>query len=176
MTQRLALDFARPQRDFARRRSYLLAACCLAAGLAVGYVAWSYQDLLAQRRDLLAARVSLRAMPVAPAVQRWSAAEDSAVRGMLAQLAVPWDALFAALEKARGDSVTVNALRCDSVERQILVSARTSDFAAASQFVDRLAALPFLTQVTLLQSDSPAQPQGAGVLFSVSARWKEAAP
>ena len=176
MTRRPALDFARPQPDFTRARTYRLAGCCLAVGLALGFVAWSYQNLQAQRRDLLAAQTRLQAPPKAPVERRWSAAEDSAVRGMLAQLATPWETLFAALEKARGDNVTVSGLRCDGEERQLLVNARASDFAAAAQFVDRLAALPVLTQVTLLQSDSPAQSQGVGVTFSVSARWKEATP
>ena len=176
MKQRPALDFARAQPDFERSRAYRLAACFLLAGLSLGLLGWSYQDLQAQRQELQAARVRLLAAPTAPVAARWTVAEDSAVRNMLTQLAVPWDALFAALEQARGDLVTVNALRCDGAERPVLVTARASDFAAASEFVDRLAALPLLTSVTLLQSDNAIQPAGAGVVFSVSARWKETAP
>jgi Tfp pilus assembly protein PilN len=170
----LWIDYQRG--DPARRRPGLLL-------LAVGIVATllttaDYLAVAAERDDAQSQveglrRTAERERPTnrtasAPATAPAAAAETPTA----APSAQRWDALFAALEAAANDTVTLLTLH--PTGKEIQLSGEAKDFASSMDYVQRLQAQPVLANARLTQSevmtDNPHRP----VRFSLVADWRGA--
>lgn len=158
----LWLDYRRPPPGRHRLGWWVLALALLAAALlladyqAVGSRFDETEAGLAQARTRAAARTA----PVA--------AEEGAIA------TAEWEAMFAALEAAGDDTVTLLSLR--RAPGQLQLSGEARDHDAAVDYAARLNASAAFAGVDLTQTevvhDHPYEP----VRFSVLAHWGEAAP
>ncbi|HEX4928033.1 MAG TPA: PilN domain-containing protein [Burkholderiales bacterium] len=167
MMQKIQLNFAGRS-----RRSPWAGALLFAVALAVaGDAAWSYvhaQRTLAQAERLLARAQPRHAPRAAVAPEELAAARDTVQR-----LALPWPRLFAALESAASDDVSLTAVEPDPRGGKVTVSGNGKNYLAALTYVLNLSRSDALTHVELVRHDE--RPGGGhAVAFSVSAAWKEA--
>lgn len=163
----LWLDYQRG--DPSRRRPgwLLLAAGVIAAVLVVGeyYAAADDKDDAQADVDRLrqeaARRASLR--PAVPAAGVVTAVRSS-------PSIQRWEALFAALEAAAGDSVTLLSLHPGANEIQI--SGEAKDFAASMDYLQRLQTTQGLANARLTQSEVVAENPRHPVRFALVADWR----
>ena len=123
---RLAIDFSGRRRRSPWPGRVLLA---LAAAVCV--------DTVMSYRDALELAESLRGAARAGAAARRSRAarsrqeELAAVRDTLERLAMPWDALFGALESAASDQVALLGIEPDAKAGTVVISGDSKDYLAA---------------------------------------------
>ncbi len=164
MMKRLELDFRG-----APRGSRWLGPALLALGAAVcADAAWTYKalhDVVAQNELRVARRSG--AAP-APAV---SAAELAAVRESVQRLTLPWDELFAALEGAASDEVTLASIEPDVAKGTVTLSGDGKNYLAALSYVSNLGRIEGLDGVQLVRHERKAADPNGPVSFAVSAAW-----
>lgn len=176
----LWLDFQRPEPGRHRAGIALLAAGLgLSAILLVDYV-----NVLG-RIDELEFQVSRLQRDTDASLRTAGDAERSPVRGVLQHAAsdepersyrseAQWENLFAALEAAAGDNVTLLSLHAGTGDIQI--GGEAKNIGAATDYVKRLQSAgplgnPHLTQSEVV-SDHPQRP----LRFMLAAQWLEGAP
>jgi Tfp pilus assembly protein PilN len=171
---RLELDFAHP-----RRRLRVGDLAFLAAGvLALAAVGFQHRSAVMQRDVLDAARVQLedrsqagaRGSSADPAQSdlRALAGEISRVNAVAARLAVPWDLLFADLEAAAGQGVTLLGFEPEAEARRLRITARARRFEDMTAYLRRLEATDAFDHAFLTAHE--AGDRGA-VTFTLTADW-----
>lgn len=175
---RLAFDFLRPQRPL-RAPSRLLGGALLVAGLLALLAAMDrYQGVLADA-DALEARVArLRARqdqaqataarPLAPALQAGLRQAGLAA----AQLAVPWEQLWRAIEACRGDDIALLAVALDPARGEIGLTGEARSFPVLSAFADALAGHGAFERVTLTQHKLSDGAPPVVVRFELRLAWR----
>lgn len=165
----LWIDYQR--NDPARRRAGLL---LLAFGVVVTLLTSADYFAVAAERDDLQAQVeglrqtAERERPVSRTATASAAAEPAKV----APSAQRWDALFASLEAAADETVTLLTLH--PTEKEIQLSGEARDFAASMDYVQRLQAQPALANARLTQSEVMADKPHRPVRFALVADWRGA--
>ena len=171
----LTLDYAR---DEGRSR---LAVWALAA-FAVAFTcdtALRYQSLVreiaAKEFELAKSRTSAGQM-VEPAKQSPTLSADdlAAARETVRKLAMPWSALFRALEASRTDRVALLAIEPDAEKRTVVLSAEAKNYAAALAYVGNLARQDILANVYLSHHELKQVAGQRLLAITVSASWKDA--
>ncbi len=164
MMKRLELDFRGGPRG-----SRWLGPALLALGAAVcADAGWTYRalhDVVAQNEVRVARRAG--AAP-APAV---SAAEHAAGRESVQRLTLPWDELFAALESAASDEVTLASIEPDVAKGTVTISGDGRNYLAALSYVSNLGRIEGLDGVQLVRHERKAADPNGPVSFAVSAAW-----
>ena len=171
----LALDYARDE-GRSRLAVWALAAFALAFACDTGLRYQSLaRDIAAKQLELARSRSTagqtreVRSQPPALGADDLAAASDAARK-----LALPWSALFRALETSRTDRVALLAIEPDAEKRTVLLSAEAKDYAAALAYVGNLARQDTLANVYLSHHELK-QAAGQRVLaITVSALWKDA--
>lgn len=122
------------------------------------------------RPDALAPR------PLTEQAARAQRLEAEQANQVLRQLALPWSALFNAVESSGGPGVALLSLEPELHKGVVKISGEAKDFKALLDYVRQLAAQPVFDRV-MLQSHQIAQadPQKP-VRFTLLAHWKESAP
>lgn len=176
MSAALQLDFVRPPRHRWRWLGWLalVLAALGCAGLADERQRVSTQlEALQRKNELLLAR----ARPAG--TTRAAAPPDALVlRGLqranvvIDQLAVPWPALFAALEGVPTRGVQLRQLVPEAQARSLRLGGEAPTLGAVLAYVERLAAQPGLEQVHLTGFETVAREGAASVGFSLSASWR----
>jgi hypothetical protein len=176
----LRLDFAAAPGAPSRRAGWLL----LAAGAAAAAMAASAHEqvtLQAQERLDTLERLERRERTAqAPAAADPAQARRLAqARAVADELLVPWERLFAALESpaaAPPRGVLLLAITPAPAQRSLRIAAQAPTLDAALRYAERLAALPVLAQVHLVDTapEEPAADGGAspGLAFTVQAAWQ----
>ena len=174
--KRLELDFAQP-----RRRLRLADAAWLAAGvLALAAVAYQHRSVALQRAELQAALATVerasggeRAGPSDPAQAdlRALAGEIARVNAVAARLAVPWDVLFADLERAAGHGVTLLGFEPEAEARRLRITARARRFEDMTAYLRRLEATDAFAHAFLTAHEAGEQ---GTVTFTLTADWVRA--
>ena len=171
--RRLELDFAHP-----RRRLRVADGAWLAAGmLALAVVAFQHRSLAVQRGELEAALVQMdkssggqRAASTDPARAdlRALAGEISRVNAVAARLAVPWDVLFADLEAASGQGVTLVGFEPEAEARRLRITARARRFEDMTAYLRRLEATDAFDHAFLTAHEAG---EHGTVTFTLTADW-----
>ena len=97
--------------------------------------------------------------------------EVAAVRETVQRLSLPWDELFAALEAAASDTITLAAIEPDTGKGTVTISADGKDYLAALSYVSNLSRSERLDRVQLVRHEQKANSAGSSVSFAVSAAW-----
>lgn len=160
--------------DFAPRRPRWPAWLLLAIGLAVATdVALTWTELrreagaLEQPRGARLAAAGPKA-PLPEAVQR----ELDAARQVLQELALPWEALFQAIEGATSADTALLAIEPDSSKRALRIGGEARDFPAVLGYVERLGAQPVLSGVHLVTHQVRDDVAERPVQFTLLATWR----
>jgi Tfp pilus assembly protein PilN len=169
------LDFLHPAGRPSRLSPWLL----LAGGLAA-LAALSVEREVAQAIKGREARVeevrslTRRSLPAL----RGADADTPALReqikkanGVLAQLNVPWSALFAAIESAQAPDVALLAVQPDPRGNTVALAGQARSLEALWEYMDRLQRTDRLRDVVLVSHEIKAEEPGRPVAFVLSARW-----
>ena len=171
----LNLDFLNPGRTRTRLGALLL----LAGFAAAGAVGWRAQ-MLSDQVQVLSQRVGdsrklvRRATPVAAEPARDPkvvAQEVIRANAVLANLAVPWDALFGELESAAGSDVALLAIQPAAGGRKVQLSGEARRFEDLLAYVGRLEGTAGFANVFLTEHEMPATGGERAVTFTVTADW-----
>jgi len=174
----IALDFAGPASPLGRFAPVLL----LAGALGLAAAGLHYRTLAGELREREARVTQLReltqrSLPALSAEANASPEAREQVRKaneVLAQINVPWGALFAAIEGAQQKDIALLAVQPDARGRSVAISGRAQDMKDVLAYMGRLEAGGRLREVVLTEHEvkleEPAQP----TQFSLSARWVEA--
>ena len=137
------------------------AALCVDAGLSY----WEAKKSFAAYETRLAKRTP------ASAALKVTREEVAAVRETVQRLALPWQELFAALESAASDKVTLAAIEPDTSKGTVTISGEGKDYLAALSYVSNLSRSEGLERVELLRHERKNADPNGPVSFAVSAAW-----
>ncbi len=167
--------------ELVRRRPAWPAWAILAIGLALGgealYSALKANEehgMLQQRRGRPVISANMGKEPVSEQTQR----ELDAARQTLRELALPWEALFRAIEGTtdgvKGSSAALLAIEPDPTKQVVRIGGEARDYAAILRLVRRLEASQVLADVHLLNHEFLEEAAGRPFQFTLSAQWRNA--
>ena len=167
--------------ELVRRRPLWPAWAILAIGLALGaealYSAVKARDVLdalQQRRGRPAISASMAKEPVSEQTQR----ELDTARQALRELAMPWEALFRAIEGTKegvkGSSTALLVIEPDAAKQVVRIGGEARDYASILELARRLEAPPVLGDVHLLNHEILEEAAGRPFQFTLSAHWRNA--
>ena len=171
----LHLDFRRPVPPQSAAGYALL----VAGMLALGTVAYLWRDTAAEVDRLEAQaedfkRLARREMPRIPADAgdaKQLAAEIRAANQVIAQMSLPWDALFRELEAAAVQDVALLAIQPDVNGRQIRLAGEARRYPDVLAYVASLEKRAGLANVFLLSHELKQAPGERPVAFTLIAEW-----
>lgn len=177
--RRLAIDFARPSAAAAllrvRRSTWIVAglAVVLAAFAAVSaqrqLARTTAEQRLADHARAAAARLSVaRAAPKPVAV---SPAQAAAVNAAVAQLNLPWGAVFDVIESVTPASIALIALEPDPHKRVLKGSAEARNAEDMLAYVEALKRQEFFHSVVLTRHEINEQDPNKPLRFQFEAAW-----
>ncbi|AGX87205.1 hypothetical protein [Candidatus Symbiobacter mobilis] len=164
---KLELDFALNRAQRARRVQLAVASLGLVLGVQVGVCAWRYQAAVTSLQEHEDAMHALR-QPVQGATSTSAASAEvvTQVREMIDSLAFPWDAVLAAMEKARVPDVVVDAMeqrapqrtqnshaqdqRAQEIGHRVILRVHAPDIGSVLEWLHRLEGQPVLRRVSLV--------------------------
>lgn len=171
----LHLDFIARPAPLARAAGWLL---LLAAVAGAALLARHHETQRASIDGLLDRQARLQG-PVVNAQSPQAAAQVQAQqqlqtrwRAVVEPLAVPWAALFGALESVPARGVVLNELVPDAQAGRLRLAGQAPDLQAALAYIDRLAAQPVLADVHLVQYAPMPDAAAGGIGFVLEATWR----
>lgn len=103
--------------------------------------------------------------------QALTRAEMRLARRVIEQLDAPWDALFAAVETAYDDNVTLLGVEPEPERREVRLLAESKDTQAMLAYVRQVRQSPVLKDAWLANHQVNLQDPLRPVRFSINARW-----
>jgi HAMP domain-containing protein len=154
----------------ARRGSPWLGRALLAIAAVIAVDAgMSYKNI---RLSIIESETRLaRRTPAAAPVAKVTPQEVTAVRESVERLALPWNALFGALESVASDKVALTAIEPDTKKGTVTITGDGKDYLAALSYVSNLSQVDSLERVQLVRHEHKAGNPAGAVSFSVSAGW-----
>ena len=167
----LTLDFMRTPRRDPWAGMLLL----IAGALALGQVA-NHERALAGQIELADARLAVLAKgsQTKPAQPMDAEAQQQEIRRaneILQQLALPWGALFKAIETSNEKEIALLAIQPDAGKRVLHLTGEAKNFEALLAYIARLEQSPMLSQVYLSSHELRLQDAEKPVRFSLVANW-----
>jgi Fimbrial assembly protein (PilN) len=169
------LDFLATSRSGTRLGPLLL----LAGVLAVSGVLWRDRTLTEEAAQLHQRVGDSRrfARPAAPVAQdlvrdpKQLALEVTRANGVLANLAVPWDALFAELEAASNSNVALLSIQPGTGGKRVLLSGEARRFEDLLSYMQRLESTSGFANVLLTEHEMRNASADRAVSFTLAADW-----
>jgi hypothetical protein len=160
----------------ARRRpgwaSYVLFALAVAFAIDLGVSYRSGLEEVARKESLLAMREA-RAGESSGKTAATRPEELQFARDTVRRIAMPWAALFGALEAASSERIALLAIEPDAENGTVSLTGEARDYGAVLTYVAQLSDQRSLRKVHLVRHEAkPNDPQKA-VAFTVSAVWME---
>lgn len=174
----LGIDFAGPPRASRLLGTVLVAIGIAAALWAVAEVrdAQDERDRQSERLDDTR-RLARRALPSierAGPAGRDAALDIRAANEVLDRLALPWDALFADIERSLGPDVALTLVQPDPKGRTVMLTGEARHLNALLTFLARLDGTPTLAETHLKQHEWRVTDPNRPLAFTVEARWTPA--
>ncbi|MDH5538356.1 MAG: PilN domain-containing protein [Rhizobacter sp.] len=165
--RRLELDLA------ATRRRSILPWVALLAALALAADATHRHAELAALLGEAQSRLQRReAAPQRPVVLDAGTARDfRQAEQVIGRLALPWDALFRAVEDAADERVALMTIEPDAQKGEVRLGGEAADYDAVIGYIERLGAPGLLVGAHLLRHELREDQPGQPVRFTVVARW-----
>lgn len=95
--------------------------------------------------------------------------EMLAVQAAMAELALPWDSLFAALEGIEAPGVKLLAVEPDSRQGKLRITAEAAETGEIVEYVQALDTQPMLQEVFLLRQE---RKEAGPYVFNIEAVWQ----
>lgn len=174
--RRIWIDFGQP---VAPARQMLRMALLLLGMLALAYALFRQHQISAEQTALAwqqqnLARLETRQLPILHTALTSDVAQEANKRAneVLRQLNLPWDRLFATLERAVAPGINVLAVEPDPHKASITLKASAPDANAALDFIERLQSGSVLSGVHLVNQEIMADAKHQPLVFIVNAEWK----
>lgn len=170
------------QLDFAARKGRTGPVLLLLAMVLLCWCGWRYQQLqqvLQQQNQLQAKQQAarLKSLPVVPQptqVEREQLqAELKAANRIIDKLALPWDALFRAIESAADGQTSLLSVEPDTEKKTLRIQAQASDLPAMLAYQARLNALPLIRHAHVVSHQLQVQEPARPVRFELLAEWRD---
>lgn len=168
---RLRVNFVDDPRSAGWLRWALLALGVLLAA-DVGRSLYETQAAL-ERAEARAWRVA--AAPPAPVPEADPEALERQIKAaqeVIERLSLPWNALFAELERARRDGVSLTSVEPEAGTRALALTGEAKDLYTLAGYVETLKASKGLSDVYLARHEQRRNERQRPVAFQVSANWK----
>lgn len=104
------------------------------------------------------------------------AEELAAINAVVAQLSLPWEGLFGALEAASGNDIALLSIEPDAARRVVRVTAESREAAGMLVYVRKLQQSSVLSDVMLQTHDLQLQDSRRPVRFVIGGAWGARAP
>ena len=174
MLQRIYLNHASAPRQHNR-----LGIGLLLAGIVAAFALFLVLQQLDRRQSLLEEDMLRLRQPHAGQAIRLDGKENAAkreeiaaVQGVLEELALPWQPLFAALEKRNLPEVKLTAVEPNPKRHKLRMTAEATDAGHMLAYVDRLNEAPILGDVFLLSHEYKTDGGPLPIRFVVEAAWR----
>lgn len=149
----------------------LLGAGLVAFVAAAGHTLIARDELKALRADKQALERQMSVAPPPSPPTREAVVSRERRDALMAQLTLPWEVLFTALERTRTDAVPILELAPDATSRSVQITALAPSYADALAYVDRLANMEGMAEV-LLVTHAPEAGASPGTLrIVIRALW-----
>jgi Tfp pilus assembly protein PilN len=172
---RLHLDFVRPRAPRTWLGAGLLAAGALAAvATLLEYRALAAESARLEARIVDTQRMARRELPrlrQAALDPKALADEVRNANTVLAQLTIPWDALFREIEAAGDKSVTLLSIQPDAGTRALRITGEGRRFEDVLAYIGRLEGRPALANVFLASHELRQGGAQRPVAFALVAQW-----
>jgi Tfp pilus assembly protein PilN len=176
---KLLINFAAVQRSVNTWNPFWGGSLLLAGMFALGLSAWDYRLQAEQNASLQLQRDTLRQStqqqqnhaPV-PAELITQIEQANAVYAMTQ---TPWEAIFTALEAARGKpsgTIALLSLRADAAKRELTLTGEARDFAALNAFNAALSDIPIFQNVALSNDKLSSGNPPIVVTFDLRLTWR----
>jgi Tfp pilus assembly protein PilN len=168
----LTLDFRRDKRP----HGWINVALLIAGVAAVGYAGWSAWQLSADGSALDAKLASLSKKPERKAPQRAGAdsqqfeREARVLANVAAELNMPWNPLFRALEEAP-QKIALLSIEPDAHKRELILTGEAKDFTEMLDYVRYLQRQVMLSGIALQTHQINQQDRDKPVRFRITAGW-----
>ena len=167
----LTLDFVRTP----RRTVWLGILLLLVGAIVLGTVA-NYERALADQIELANARLAVlskggQVKPAQPVNAEEQQQEIRRANEILQQLAMPWRALFNAVEDSNEKEIALLAIQPDAGKRVLRLAGEAKNFDALLAYIARLEQSPMLSQVYLSSHELRVQDPQKPVRFALVATW-----
>ena len=164
----LHVDFQRPA---AFPLGWASLALVLALAIFTGYSYYRTSSALAQVEASAARSRAAAARAVSGADGERLQQELKAASKILDELSLPWDALFQALEQARGERVALLLAQPEPRKRIVTLNGEAKNYDSLFAFVRELEKNPAMTRVHLqsheVRQNDPQRP----IFFTLEAQW-----
>lgn len=175
MPSRLDLDYGKQDNPGARAQWLLVAvAAIFAADVTFTYLRLDEELVQLESRLLRSPRPSAGAAALKVGSAPPSEEELIAARDTIRRVAMPWDALFRALESAQTEGASLLSIEPDIEQGSVLLTGEARDYLRLLNYVSALSSVGTLSNVHLVRhevkSGEPQRPLG----FAISAKWEEA--
>lgn len=174
MSRALTLDFLATRPALSRAGLALLAAGAVTAIVAVAQFRVVTLDAAALETRIAEFRqLAKRELPPLreAADNKTLAVEIRSANALLAQLNVPWDALFSELEGAAVEGVTLLAIQPEAVGGQVRLAGEAKSYERVLAYVTRLEAAERFENVFLTSHEQKTGGSARPVAFSLIADW-----
>jgi Tfp pilus assembly protein PilN len=174
----IGLDFIRPSGRASRLGPILLLVGALVAmGVAEMHRHASSELRTRQERVDELERMSRRNLPAIEGKQSDTPEMREQIKranAVLAQMNVPWDELFAAVESAQDGSVAVLSVQPDARDQVIALTGAAHNLDAVLGYMKRLESTQRLMDVVLASHELKVKEPGQPVEFALTAHWVDA--
>lgn len=175
MNQSIDLDFIQPAL-FSLSRFAWLRLIVLTIGLASVAITWQvYQSQQAELAAFEAELSQLKQVKSEPTLKQASIAiapeKLKALQETVTTLAMPWNALFEAIEATQNKDVTLLSLEPNTKKQQVLMTGEAKNLQLALQYVAQLQKQSVLSQVFLQKHSVDESNVSKPVRFTVLAKW-----
>lgn len=173
---RQRLDFAHPQpvvklTGRALGTLVLAASVALAAGLVAHYLELAEGSEAAETQVRRLARANAPGRLVQGS--REAAVEEvRRVNRAAAQLTIPWEDLFQAVESATDKRVALLALQPNFQKRELKISGEADDFGAILKYMERLESGEALAEVRLISHEMVVRQNSSRIRFELTSTWR----
>ena len=178
MSQQLDLDFIQAP-FFSLRRLSWFSLFLLAASLVVALFTWQiYQAKHVEYIGFEARLVDLnqqqqqRKLPIKQAPASIPPEQLKQLQETLNALAIPWNALFEAIEQSDQKDIAILSLEPNSQKQQIVMTGEAKNLQVALAYIAQLERQPALSQVFLQKHSIDEVNTSKPVSFTVLAKWK----
>jgi Tfp pilus assembly protein PilN len=172
-TPALCLDYQRVGSDRGRLRALLLLLGLTAAG-AISAYEWHLAGEIAQREAELG-RMKEQALPRKAvrvnASPRQLEEEVQRAKGVIQQLTLPWDRMFAAIESSDDRGIALLAIQPDAEKRRITIGGEAKNLLVMLDYVRRLEHSGALARVYVTNHEVQQQDPQKPVRFMLEASW-----
>lgn len=177
---RIQLDYQRDVRPVPWAGVFLLGLALLAGAWLLGlYLDQNQQLAYWQTRVMQIEALAGGRQPARPGSDKDKAAQTLEVlqaKKVLRELALPWGAMFRAVEASGDKTVALLSMEPDPAKGTVRISGEAKDFAAMLEYVRQLGARDEFSKVLLQNHHVNVEDRERPIRFSVLTEWKVVAP